>query len=548
MNRLKRTWNDNELNELRRGLSRLVSPFETERDFRIFLQLPGETASAAREVEPPQVINYPHYSISGNVASDGRFELKARFGQDPEDKVLMGWFRHASLSSSSEVVERADGDALEETLPPVCGPISFRILVWDRDRLDDIDQKLGTGIRSIRKDLNSIAGVSIYRDGFRVLPFGEPDDDWLRLDIRRVQNPTLRLSNNQLTGYISIGADTNPLLRDQSNREGLDNNEAYADLQSIMVLTLSKLESLRYLHKKARQQVERPPSGGLLDAPNVESLRQRLKSQVSVDDETMQLFEDATRRWELQIGRIRDVLSRYHSLATLGQLVDKVVHDTRQPLSTIQGQAAMAQEVIDGWIGSADAATSDVRLTSLDNRLQRIRAAAGLIDGVLRRIEPLGGRSRGRPSEQYLEAIIRSAFELYSQNLEELGVTVTLPADQTLVRVDASELQQVFINLLSNSLEWLKEIPKSRRAIVVQCSRPQDGEVQIVFADSGPGIPLEDREAIFAPYFTTKRDGIGLGLVIAGEIVRDYYNGTLDLMDSGPLGGAVFRILLRKRV
>ena len=53
---------------------------------------------------------------------------------------------------------------------------------------------------------------------------------------------------------------------------------------------------------------------------------------------------------EEQVVRIREVLSRYHSLATLGQLIDKVIHDSRQPLSTIQGQAALAQEAIAGWI------------------------------------------------------------------------------------------------------------------------------------------------------------------------------------------------------
>jgi C4-dicarboxylate-specific signal transduction histidine kinase len=117
-----------------------------------------------------------------------------------------------------------------------------------------------------------------------------------------------------------------------------------------------------------------------------------------------------------------------------------------------------------------------------------------------------------------------------------------------LVRVDATELQEVIINLLSNSLYWLSQVPKGKRAIVVQCARPKAGEVEIVFADSGPGVPRENREAVFEPYFTTKPNGVGLGLVIAGEIVRDYYDGTLELLDTGPLGGAVFRIVLRKRV
>jgi hypothetical protein len=63
-----------------------------------------------------------------------------------------------------------------------------------------------------------------------VFPYGEPRNDWLRLDLRRVQNPTMRLSNNQIMGYVLISADRNPQLRDQSNREGLIEGPALDDL------------------------------------------------------------------------------------------------------------------------------------------------------------------------------------------------------------------------------------------------------------------------------------------------------------------------------
>lgn len=66
------------------------------------------------------------------------------------------------------------------------------------------------------------------------------------------------------------------------------------------------------------------------------------------------------------------------------------------------------------------------------------------------------------------------------------------------------------------------------------------GELDIIFADSGPGVSKGNKSAIFEPYFSTKPDGVGLGLVIAGEMIRDYYNGSLELLNSGPLPGAVF--------
>ena len=73
-------------------------------------------------------------------------------------------------------------------------------------------------------------------------------------------------------------------------------------------------------------------------------------------------------------------------------------------------------------------------------------------------------------------------------------------------------------------------------------------EVEILFSDSGPGVDPEFRDYIFDPYFSTKPDGVGLGLTIAGEIVSEFYAGELALIDSGPLPGATFRITLHKRV
>lgn len=548
MNGLKRTWGNKELDELRRGLSRLISPFDGDHNFKIFFQLPEQSDETAQELEPPEVIKYPHYTLAGEVDELGKFVFSVTLHAAGTNEEFIGQLKRSA--KNNDIVETKDESMPEGKELVMCGPFSFNILVWDRDQLDNIDQKIGTGIRNIRKDLDSVAGISIFRDGFRVLPYGEPENDWLKLDLRRVQNPTFRLSNNQITGYIRIGADTNPLLRDQSNREGLDNNQAYADLQEIIRVALSKLEALRYKEKKPKQKddavtADKPSLFGL---PDTSALRQKLAGPDS-DPETLELFDDTTKAWEAQIVRIREVVSRYHALATMGQLVDKVIHDGRQPLSTIQVQTSLAREAISQKYKKAelDSDCNEV-LGSVDVRLERVKEAASLIDLLLKRIEPLGGRRKGRPSKVYMNEIIRSAFSHFSHDIENLGIKVTLPAADDLVQVDALELQEVLINLISNSIYWLGQVPKTRRSIIVECARPVPGEVDIIFADSGPGIPNTNRASIFDPYFTTKPDGVGLGLVIAGEIIRDYYDGSLELLNAGPLPGAVFRIKLRKRV
>lgn len=91
-------------------------------------------------------------------------------------------------------------------------------------------------------------------------------------------------------------------------------------------------------------------------------------------------------------------------------------------------------------------------------------------------------------------------------------------------------------------------VPEKSRILAVSVKRNESSAVEIVVADSGPGVPWENRELIFEPYFTTKSDGVGLGLSIVGDIVSDYYGGSFELLDSNPLGGAAFRITLRRRV
>ncbi|MBB6247738.1 ATP-binding protein [Rhodanobacter sp. A1T4] len=572
MNKLKRTWATRELDELRRGLSRLISPFEADRDFKIFFQLPDQSVGSAQQLEPPEIINYPHYTLSGEINDRGEFKFIVSLHATGEVETFQGWMRRSGMSdqvieSAGPLSERPFGDVEADATQgggssaekidfskqsdgaPLCGAFSFQVLVWDRDQLDNIEQKLGTGIRSIRKDLDSVAGISIYRDGFRVLPYGEPENDWLKLDLRRVQNPTMRLSNNQLTGYIKISADSNPLLKDQSNREGLANNQAYSDLQEIMRVALAKLESLRFSEKKKKPATTEPTaSPSLLDAPDTSALRKRIAALGS-DTEALEILDNTTKIWESQIVRIREVLSRYHTLATLGQLVDKVVHDGRQPLSTIDGQASLAIEAVAKALKSQVLAEACRNLLiSLQDRLNRVRGAAGLIDLLLKRIEPLGGRQKGRPSKVYLNEIIQKAFAHFDQDIADAEIKVSLPSTDDLVQVDALELQEVLINLIANSIYWLKQTPRGARFILVQCSRPIAGEVDIIFADSGPGVSKSNRANIFEPYFSTKPDGVGLGLVIAGEIIRDYYDGSLELLNAGPLPGAVFRIKLRKRV
>lgn len=554
MNNLNKDWTGSEFADLQRDLSRLVSPFVQFSDFGIRLELPDEFAEYSREITSPEIIKYPHYSVKGAVNNDGSYNFKLRVYASGFTKELTGQLLWG-IAKDERVLMMLSGEQAETHFKNIpknelgqrriqTGPFDVELRIWDRDELGNVVQKIDTTLRNVRRDLDAVAGINIYRDGFRVLPYGEPHDDWLRLDMRRVQKPTMRLSNNQVVGFVSISSDKNPELKDQSNREGLDENQALKDLRAILLLLLNEIELIR--HPLRRTRTKQPfsrPVQGLFNALNLDNLRNQVVSKYPDDTATQKLIDETQKSLREQIDEIQVVIARYQRLATLGTLIDVILHDGRHPLSTIIQQAILGQEDID------DAKNfDDGNLPNLHSRFKKIEEQGSALRTVLDRIEPFGGRRRGRPTQLYLEDIIKSAVNVLQSDVKKLGVEIILSQTETLVRIDQAEMQQVILNLLQNSLYWLEYTDKNKRKITIDVERIAEDCVEIIFSDTGPGVPQEYRDLIFEPYFSTKPDGVGLGLAIAGEIISDYYNGQLELIDSNTSDGTSFRITLRKRV
>lgn len=552
MSSLRQEWGPKEFQELTRGLSRLVAPGQKNTNttggdsFEIFLELPPELDQFSKKIEPPAILRLPHYVVSGSVAVDGTYELIYKILSTGVEQIFNGRFLRVKNAKNLYEFRAVDISALNSTdefLPLTCGAISFELRVWDRDELGNVVQKTNSTITDIRRDLDAVAGINIYRDGFRVLPYGEPRDDWLRLDLRRVQNPTLRLSNNQIHGVVSITADGNPELRDQSNREGLDENQAVSDLRDLLSETLAKLEQLRYAARPRASNSNQKPVGGLFGPFDLTPLEKHLEQTFPGDKTAVSLLRQTEKAFDGRLKEIQNVLSRYQRLSTLGQLIDHMLHEGRQPIASINNEA---------FLGKNDATKLQTTLPmeggKLLSRFSLIRKQGDILATAFRRMEPFGGRRRGRPIQLYLEEIIKDAFEIFEEDIKKLGVKVDLPSTQTLVRVDQAEMQEVVINLLQNSLHWLEQTNKDKREILVTVFRQDAENLDIYFSDSGPGVSKENRELIFDPYFSTRPEGVGLGLSIVGEIVSDYYGGVLQLLEEGPLPGANFLVTLRKRV
>jgi C4-dicarboxylate-specific signal transduction histidine kinase len=513
---LNEPWDAEQFARLRGELSRLVSPNIAESDFTIAMELPERFKEFAGPITPPPILGKPHYRFAGDVDAQG--QLNATY-EGPDTRKPVSVTDKILLKGRS----------------PESGPFQFEFRVWDRDSLDPLADELRSTVRQLRQDLDSACGISIYRDDFRVLL---ADNDWLRLDLRRVQNPTMRLSNNQIVGAVFISADGNKGLRDQTNREGIVSSPAFEDLKDALKEILSKLEVKRDTCR--RGQRPQKPAIGLFEALDIAPLREYVAKRYPDDAELKAFLGERTKAFEHGVAEVQQVLARYRRLATLGQIIDVVLHEGRTPVAAISNEAALAKRDIHR--------TRDMTVDpqTMERRLSTIAGQAEVLSTLFRRLAPFSGRKRGRPAEVAIEDIISDACALFRKRIAELHVKVRQPGGRTMVTVDQAEMQQIFVNLLDNSLYWLEKVPQNRRSIAIEVS-PRPGELVILFSDSGPGVPEDVRDRIFDPYFSTKPDGVGLGLTIAGETAAEY-DGALELVSGGPLPGATFRVTLRKRI
>lgn len=530
MQSIRTEWGDEQFESLRAQLSRLISPFfnadrrNANDHFQIFLDLPNNVAQYAGLVEPPEIFKRPHYVIRGSITKTGKYSLRIKMPNKKEAEHIRGTF----LS--------------EKAINPECGPFRIELRIWDRDRdsLRISAEQAKSDIGKVRKDLDEGAGISIYRDGFRVLPYGEPQNDWLRLDMRRVQNPTLRLSNNQILGYIRISADTNPELRDQSNREGLMTSQAFDDINYLTKSVLNEVEQRRYKIRPRKVTIQR--DRGLFSKLTFTDAHEYVNRKYPEDRKLATLMNKSAKDIDNRIEHVREVLSRYSKLITLGELIDNVIHDIGSPLGKIIILTNQVLRLV------YDAVNGNLEKRSIIQKLNTIRQQSDVIKTVVRRIEPFGGRRRGRPTQLRLERIITDTFDVLETDIAKVKPEIDLPETTTMVTLDPAEIQVVIINLLRNSLYWLMKVPQKERKIAVVVERVRGRTVDIIFSDSGPGVDENIKESIFDPYFTTKPNGIGIGLTIAGEIVTDFYDGKLELVSGGPLPGATFRMRFRRRV
>jgi len=243
----------------------------------------------------------------------------------------------------------------------------------------------------------------------------------------------------------------------------------------------------------------------------------------------LEVFSEKLEETNRHLRRAEADARRAERLAALGQLSAGLAHEIRNPLGVIKGSADMLNRKVAG----AEPLVAEL---------------AGYISAEVNRLNALVVRflDFARPSKLELHAervseIVDHALEVAAASFPNGGVKIDREYAPNVPEIEADRqlCEQVFINLITNAFQAMQAQDGTREKTLRLSIAPEisSGEagVGIVVEDSGPGVPPEIREQIFNPFFTSKKDGVGLGLSIVAKIVDDH-RGTIRLEDSAPRG------------
>jgi len=228
-------------------------------------------------------------------------------------------------------------------------------------------------------------------------------------------------------------------------------------------------------------------------------------------------------------------LTHLSRVAMLGELSGGIAHELNQPLTAILSNAQAAQHFIANKTGSPE---------MLSEILQDIVLADVRASEVIRRLHSLfrRGETEFRPLD--VNALVGEVLDIVHGDLVTRSIEVRRHLGASLPEVsgDRVELQQVLLNLVVNASEAMSAGTAPGHRVLTVCTEAEAGAVKVSVIDSGPGFTAEQRERMFEAFYTTKAQGLGLGLSISRAIMR-VHNGHL-WGDANPGSGASFHITL----
>jgi signal transduction histidine kinase len=400
-----------------------------------------------------------------------------------------------------------------------------------------------TFIREIAKEKG---GIRVYRNGFRVLPYGEKLNDWLGLDESVAKRVILSAHRNiNFFGFVELTDASGLLFDETSSREGLLENDAYHELvdfvQRSIISAITKIAELRERKgatsqknwvKKDKTSTEKVDDA-ITKIKEVfdESGENQNESNSADSNRSKEKFNEAYS--ELLEGRdeekreketLINEVNMLRVLAGLGLVIGEFVHEVKRFLPAFDADIVFIKDVVKEFSEAL------IRAERLDTNLKSFTAYTAYFDkaisqNVLRELKPIDLRDVVNDFEFVIQNDINRSKITFHKPVFEAFDLYTTP-------MHPSEWASILFNFYTNSKKAIRR-KQSQGAIFIKCG--EEGEkVFLEFSDNGDGIPKENEELIFNAFFTTSSaaghlasesdslTGTGLGLKIVKDIVESY--------------------------
>ncbi len=429
------------------------------------------------------------------------------------------------------------------------GSFSFEAHWYNRRRLGRIE---GIGeMRTVKELQEKWSGILLFRQGFRVFPYGEDEDDWLGLDRKAMRRSGYTLNKTQFIGRVEISRTRNPMLVDQTNREGLRETPEQQVFIGIMQYVVQDLlfPFMRSVEKQYKAQK--------VDLSNAKTEVANLETRANAALKRLRALpvrENARQETSAALEDLQQTLFEFSEFAqNARQRIEEVEQESRQMID-MAGVGLMVEVVAHELARAAENALENLEAlrkkdvpVDVRTKLEALRAEMKSLSKRVRVLDPLSISGRQRVEVFSLKDLIeetRLAHEAQFSR-ERILFKIDAPSD---VRVKAVKgmVVQIIENLISNSVYWLATRTARERGFVPTIRIVlHDYPPTIHYEDNGPGIAPENAQKVFRVFFSLKEKSKrrGLGLFIARECA-EHNGGTLTLDNQAdPVTGRLHRFV-----
>jgi signal transduction histidine kinase len=501
-------WTRGMLRSTFRAVNAINSPFDSHKtaDFRVNIKT-NKNDWLEKLLTTEEVVEKSLFEINGDI-EHGKINLTYNFTPfEKMDKV-----GKRSLKKEIELIEKIkifDNTKNKYVQEKVCyaledygiGRIDFQFYIYDLG--NEVAQFIRNDISGLKLFLKQNGGIRIYRDKIRVYDYGEPGNDWLKLDFKRVSNPTQMISNNQLLGAIYLDRDTSKNLIEKTNREGFIINESYEKFAQSISQLVSEIAVERGIDKELIKHHYGPKNS---QEPVISSIN-KLSNYVDRNVENENI-KNSIKKQLLEIEEEYSTMTEnLLSAAGSGLTMNVALHEI--------------EKVVYELIKRSDDNEfhNDVKLL-IDNLHTTILTYSSLTK--INKDETVSLKDAIKKLQDV------NFYRVALHNITLIDNTVNLK-DDIKVKFTEKLLIASLSNILDNSIYWLEEKAKDEKEfgntnfekkIFIDVTYDISKYPTIVIADNGKGFGSMPTDLARKAYTTNKKVSMGLGLYIIDETMK----------------------------